>query len=387
MVIFKPDPLMKSLLSYPLCILPLSLLILLLAGCQEDGVKSEVDSKLSILIWTEYLSPSVLDGFVKDSGAQISVTEVSNSAELKQALASEPDNFDIVVADEKTLNELISLRLLREIDREALGSASQSYESFLDSAVSGNSRYMVPYLWGLTVLAGRSEVVRDLEPSWTLLWREDLSISLLDEPADLMWMALLAEGHDPAAATAEQIKAAAEKLGKRFPNFSESMKDQPTVLEELKSGEVDLVMTYNGDALQLAREVPGIEVFVPKEGSPLWLDSFSISRDAPNVRLAHLFIDYMSRPEISALSASELQYASPNRASLSLVDKSLLENNALYPSAETLGKCRAVNFPPETEKQVGQAMLSLITKSRSRYLPESASSGTTAIHRREESID
>jgi spermidine/putrescine-binding protein len=109
-----------------------------------------------------------------------------------------------------------------------------------------------------------------------------------------------------------------------------------------------------------------MEIAMPREGAPLWLDSFAISRDAPNPALAHQFIAYMTRPEISALSATELNYASPNRAALPMIDKALLENQSLYPGPDLIGKCSFVRFPGETEKYATQTMLALISDSRSR---------------------
>lgn len=356
------------------------------SGCLKEQPVAE-SSRISILIWADYLTQEVLDGFMRDSGAQISVTEVSNTEELKQALASRPNTFDIVVADETTLRELRDLRLLLELDTAKLPSENVLIEPFLTTPTDPGNRFTVPYLWGYTVLAGRSDLLNGLEPSWSLLWRKDLRIALLDEPSDLMWGALLALGYNPGAATEAQIDEAAAKLAKRFPDITRSMFDQITILDKLEAGEVDLVMTYNGDALTRMSKVPGIELVVPREGSPLWLDSFAISRDAPNAALAYQFIAHMSRPEISAQSATELNYASPNRAALPFMDKTLLENLSLYPGPEIIEKCSFVLFPPETEKYASQVMLTLISESRSRSFALEAAERETAARTEENTTD
>jgi spermidine/putrescine transport system substrate-binding protein len=310
-----------------------------------------------------------------------------NSEELKQALESAPEKFDVVVADEKTLNELMDIKLLLELSFEGSDVKNAQIKPFLISPTDPGNRFTVPYLWGYTVLAGRSDLLRELEPSWSLLWREDLRIALLDEPADLMWVALLALGYDPAAATEAQIDEAAARLAQRFPDITRVMNDQVTILDKLEAGEVDLVMTYNGDALTRMAAVPGIEIAVPREGAPLWLDSFAISRDAPNAELAHQFIAYMSRPEISALSATELNYATPNRAALPLIDKTLLGNLSLYPEPELIEKCSFVRFSPETGKYASQAMLALISGSRSRTYASEAAKRETAARLQGETTD
>jgi len=345
--------------------------------------ESEERPKLSLLMWEEYLAPEAAAAFEAATGARLILTEVENSEQLKQAFASKPAAFDVVVADEVTLKELINLRLLRELDGKTLSGMTSLKDSFLTSPADPENKYSVPYLWGLTVLAGRSDALRGIEPSWSLLWREDLRIALLDEPADIMWMALLALGHNPATATIEQVDEAASRLAARFPDFSASMMDLLSALDALEANEVDLVISYNGDAIARAAGIDGLEVIVPKEGAPLWLDSFAISRDAANPGLAHRFIEFMSKPETSAMTANSLHYASPNPEAISKVNRSLLANPTLYPADEMMRKCTFVKFPPEVEKHVSQSILRIISESRSRtavtstaQAEESSSTGT-----------
>ncbi len=338
----------------------------------------EAKPRLSLLIWEEYLAPDVIERFEKECGATVIVTEVENSEQLKQELGSKPDAYDVVVADEKTLQELIELRFLSELASKEL-SAESPYEPFLNSAADPRNRYSAPYLWGLTVLAGRSDRLKGVEPSWNLIWREDLKIALLDEPQDLMWIALLSLGYDPARATREQVDEASVKLAQRFPDFSGIMMDMISALDALEAGEMDLVMTYNGDAIKRAAAVPGIEVIVPQEGAPLWLDSFAISRDAPNPSLATRFINFMTTSEVSALTASKLNYATPNLEARAMVSPLLQAEPALYPKPELSAKCRFVEFPAEIQQYVNQSMLRLISESRSRLTTaQSLTPGRTA---------
>lgn len=351
---------------------------------RESGEKPQ----LSLLIWEEYLAPEAVAAFEAASGARLIVTEVENSEQLIQALASKPADFDVVVADEVTLNGLIDLRLIRELDGTQVPAITSLKNSSLTSPADPDNRYSVPYLWGLTVLAGRSEVLQGVEPSWSLLWREDLRIALLDEPSDITWMALLALGYDPAAATMEQVNEATTRLAARFPNFSGSMMDLVSALDALEAGEMDLVVSYNGDAIVRAGETTGLEVIVPREGAPLWMDSFAISRDAKSPGLAHRFIEFMSKPETSAMTANSLHYASPDREALAKVEPALLANPILYPGSEMMKRCAFVKFPPEIEKQVHQSILRLISESRSRPTVMSAaqSEGPTSNQTKREEL-
>jgi len=327
------------------------------------GIEKE---SLSLLIWEEYLVPDVVAKFEAEFGARLKVTEVENSERLKQALASRPTDYDVVVADELTMRELISLRLIRELDAGETTVKLAKTNTLLASPLDPGNQYTVPYLWGLTVLAGRAEVLRDVTPSWSLIWREDLRVAVLDEPYDLVWLGLLALGYDPSMATKVQIDEATSRIEKRFPDLTDHMLDLISGLDALEAGELDLLITYNGDALSRASGNPSITVVLPNEGGPIWVDSFAVSRDAPNPGLAYRFIEFMSRPEISAETANSLNYASPNPNALASLDPSLRANPVLYPEESVMKKCRFVNFPVEVVKHVNQSIFRIISGGRIR---------------------
>jgi len=319
---------------------------------------------LSLLIWEEYLAPGVVERFEKECGARLLVTEVENSEQLKQEVASAPDRFDVVVADEQTLRDLIQLKLLKELPSATGEEGAIRTEAFLSSPADPENRHSVPYLWGMTVLAGRTDLLEGVEPSWSLLWREDLRVAVLDEPFDLVWMGLLALGHDPEKATPAQVEEAAARLKKRFPDLKRDMMDLVSGLDALEADEIDLLITYNGDAIKRAAGNPAIRAILPKEGAPLWVDSFAVARDAPDPALAARFIRFMCSPEISAASANALCYASPYPEARDSVEPSLLSNPVLYPDPENAAKCHFVRFAPEVEKAVRQTVIGWISGDR-----------------------
>jgi spermidine/putrescine transport system substrate-binding protein len=327
-----------------------------------DRVRNSSDRpRLSLLAWNDYIDPEVVAKFEKECNARLLVTEVDNSEQLKQELASAPDRYDVVVTDEQTLLELIQLKLLKELSLPESDAPPVKSETFLASLSDPGNQYSVPYLWGLTVIAGKTKLLEGGEPSWNLIWREDLRIGLLDEPVDLIWIGLLTLGYNPAEATPAQVEEAAARIGKRFPDLKRDMRDLASGLDALEADEIDLLITYNGDAIGRAEKNPAIRAVVPKEGAPLWVDSFAIPRDAPSPELASRFIHFMTTPESSALSANALRYASPNPAARELLEPRLLSNKVLYPGPELSAKCRFVRYEPDVEKAVRQAVVGLVS--------------------------
>lgn len=331
----------------------------------EGGVVAQInepgEATLSVLTWEQYYSAEAIERFEKETGVRVSVSEIENSEQLKQAIAVKPDGYDVVIADEITLRELFSLRLIQGIDRtRSLATNCPSGKLLIDVPAESRS-HSVPYLWGMTVLAGRREATGGLEPSWNLLWHEGLRVAVLDEPTEMIGIALLSLGYHPESATAEQIEEATEKVLARFPDLSSYMMDLMSGLDALEAGEIDLFVTYNGDAVLREKSNPEIEVILPKEGGALWLDGFAIVRDAPNAELGHRFISYMSNPEISALNAEELHYATPCADAKALLSPAMANDSRLYPGGELMERFTFINYPESVQNQLNLAVLRIVT--------------------------
>jgi spermidine/putrescine transport system substrate-binding protein len=83
---------------------------------------------------------------------------------------------------------------------------------------------------------------------------------------------------------------------------------------------------------------PDIEFVIPKEGGTIWMDNLAILADSPNAYTAHVFINYLLRPEVAARNAEYVGYLSPNKDAVPLLSE---EVRALYaegfaPDAATL---------------------------------------------------
>ncbi len=314
---------------------------------------------LSVLTWPNYVDRDVLSRFESVSQSKVKITEVENSEQLRQEMASHTTAYDVVIADEMTLERLLDLRVLAELRPERIPKMVEA-DNVPAAPFDPESRYSIPYLWGLTVLAGKKDRLEGVDPSWNLLWRKDLRVAIIDEPEDVVWISLLAAGIKPGEATAEEVDIAANQVISRFPEIKKHMMGGISALDALDAGEKDLVIAYNGDALSRALKNPDIRIIVPKEGAPIWIDSLAISRDAPQEDLAYQFIHFMSRPENSAASANGLSYASPIAGARELMDPELLAEPVLYPETEILDRCAFVRFPPELQKLVNQSVIKIL---------------------------
>jgi len=73
---------------------------------------------------------------------------------------------------------------------------------------------------------------------------------------------------------------------------------------------------------------------VPREGTVLWFDSMMIPADAPHPGNAHLFLNFLMRPEVIAPISNLTGYANANRASAPYLDPRVANDPAAYPAME-----------------------------------------------------
>jgi putrescine transport system substrate-binding protein len=91
---------------------------------------------------------------------------------------------------------------------------------------------------------------------------------------------------------------------------------------------------------------------VPKTGATLFFDTMAIPKDAKNVENAHLFINYILRPEVHASLTNKVFYANPNAASLKSVQKDVAENKSIFLDAAATKTMVAPDALPQAIRKV-----------------------------------
>ena len=89
-------------------------------------------------------------------------------------------------------------------------------------------------------------------------------------------------------------------------------------------------------------ERPDFKVVYPKEGLGFGVDGFIIPAGAKNVDNAHVFLDYLMRPEIAAHNAEYQGYICVNQAATPYLSESFRNNPAVNLPAESLASSEII---------------------------------------------
>jgi len=150
---------------------------------------------------------------------------------------------------------------------------------------------------------------------------------------------LLYLGKDPNSQSEADLKLAEERLLAIRPYIR--MITSAQYIEGLANGELCIAVGYSGDILQArdraaeAGKPVDIRYSIPKEGALMWFDTLAIPADSKHPGNAHLFIDYLLRPEIAARNSDFVNYANANAKATALVNEELRNDPGIYPNAET----------------------------------------------------
>lgn len=293
---------------------------------------------LNVFNWSEYVPQDVLDQFTKETGIKVVYTTFdSNEAMYAKLKLLRGTGYDLVVPSAYFIELLHKDGLLSKIDQKKLDNLHKLDPTVMHQAFDPENAISIPYMWGLTgMLVNKKYVNPDEITSWNDLKRPEFKgrVLLSDDVRDCFTIALKSLGYSLNTTNEAEIKAAYEWLRELKPSvrvFDITATKQAFISEEVIAG-----ISWNGDAYIAMQENPNLVFIYPKDGIPLWLDSFVISSAAAHPENAHAFINFLLRPEIAKRCVTEYSYTSPNLGVKSLLDPEMAQSNVIYPTPENL---------------------------------------------------
>ena len=347
-------------------------LALLLAGCAAAcavAAGSAEEKVLNVFTWPDYIGPHTIADFEKEYGIKVNYDTYDSTEMAEARLLAGRTGYDVVDHAERYSARLIPIGVYRPLDRARLTNwrnLDPWVLKSLQSADPGN-RYGVPYLWGTTGFTYNVKMIRERMPnapvhSGDMIFKPevarhfaDCGISFLDEPTDVIPMAMIYLGHDANSVDPDDL-AEVEKLLKGVRPYIRYF-SSAKMLVDLPNEEVCIAMSWSGDyaqAMYRAQEVGRpveLAYTTPREGTLAWFDLWFIPADAPHPDNAHLFLNYLLRPKVIADISNEVRYAAPNIPAMPFVVPEVRDDPAVYPPEEVrLSLHKGVLHSPKEER-------------------------------------
>jgi putrescine transport system substrate-binding protein len=326
-----------------------AVVVVLAASPLAHGADPKV---LNIYNWSDYIADDTIKNFEKETGIKVNYDNYDANEILHAKLVAGKTGYDIVVPSSHFAKIQITGGLLQKLDRSKLTNWGNLDKGLLEQLanVDPGNQYLVDWLWGyVTVGINVPKVKAALgampvpDNAWSLIFDpkyaaklKGCGVNFLDSPSEVLPVAMLYVGKPPYSKSAADYAAAEQMLKSVRPyvtRFSSS-----GYINDLAGGQLCAVMGYSGD-INIARaraleadpkSPPAIEAQIPKGGATLFFDTMAIPKDAPHPNNAHLWINYILRPEVAASLTNKVFYANPNAASLKSVKKDVAENKTIF---------------------------------------------------------
>ncbi|MEZ4648399.1 MAG: spermidine/putrescine ABC transporter substrate-binding protein [Candidatus Eisenbacteria bacterium] len=295
---------------------------------------------LRFLTWDEYTDPDLVTEFEASHHAQVEFSYYETDEERDEILVqSRGRGYDVILVSDDALGRYRGRDWLVGMNESSVPNLQHMEKRWRETAEDGMD-YGVPYAWGTSGIAYRSDLVSEPITRWMDLFHPQPSIQgkilMVADSWELVGVSLLALGFDFNSEEPEQLDAAGDLLlGQRsyvsrygYPNLTEQ--------SSLVTGETLAATMYSGDALALRDVDPRVTYVVPEEGTFLWCDYVTVSSAASDPELALEFVDFLQVPKNAARTSEYLYYASPNTAATKLLPEELLTDENVYPSEEAM---------------------------------------------------
>ena len=329
---------MKTIRNLTLLVLPF--LVAACGGSKPSGAAgtSNEEKKLNLFCWAEYIPQEVIDGFTKETGIQVSVENYASNEELIGKLVAGGGKYDLIQPSEYAVEALIKADQLVPLNQEALTNLGNLAPEFRGMPFDPGNKFSVPFMAGFVGICINTDKIKTPIKGFKDVFvpAHKNRIVVLDDAREISSWALGDAGLGINDVTPETLAKIKPILEKWLPLVKVYDSDSPKTA--LKNGDVDIGVVWSGEAAILYNEDKKFAFVLPQEGAHLFVDNMAIPKTAVHPQNAHLFINYLLRPEVSKKISEAFPYYNPNSAARSLLSPDQLANPASYPPAQEVSR-------------------------------------------------
>lgn len=285
--------------------------------CPEANPKVELTStELNLFVWTEYFPEEMLECFELVYGIRVNKDEYSSNEEMYAKLSAGGAVYDIAQPTDYMVQLMVRQGLIQKLDQSKLSILKNMNPNYLDKPFDPNNEYTLPFQSGTYGIVLNTEKVTTVPTKWADLWNAEYAgrMVFLDDMRATIGITLLTLGYDLNTTDPAQLDEAKAKLAELVPGIKLFDSDSPKTA--LIAGDVDLGMTWTGEAVLAQRENDKIDYIYPEEGTVEWMDNYVVVKDAPHLDAVYAWFNYTMQGDMFYLMLRDFPYSNPNQAAL-----------------------------------------------------------------------
>lgn len=270
------------------------------------------DRSLKVGVYGGYFKDSfdanIFPDFTSATGIAVeSIAEPTGEAwlvQLEQAAKAGVAPADVSMMSQVAMLKGQSTDLWASIDTSKIRNYDDLLGQFVNKYPDGRVAGIGAVAWYITLVTN-TDAYPEAPDSWAALWDPANAdkLGLLALVSNSFLLEVTAKtylGGTAALDTEEGLNKAFEKLAEVKSNVRLWYRDEAQFEQALKSGEIPMGQYYHDVTGLAAADGNPVRSTFPKEGGIQDSGCWALSRASDKVEEAHVFIDYMSQPEIQA---------------------------------------------------------------------------------------
>jgi spermidine/putrescine transport system substrate-binding protein len=299
-------------------------------GALETAARKSMKSagkttnSLYLYTWGQYDNPTTFTAWKDATGFAVQIGSYDSNEALiaKLELAKGTAGYDIIVPTGGYVPEMVSKGLMLALDKSKIPNFKNLDPKLLNFPWDPGNKYTIPkdfgttgYIYDKTIITKKLSTWKDFADA-AALPQVSGRVSVLDDPDDVIGIALWNAGVDWNTTSTSKLKAANDWLIKYLAPHVQSFDSYPGGTGGLVDGSYVLSQAWNGDARQaLEKDPTRFEWVIPYPKTEIWVDNWALAKGAKNVDTAHAFLNYILDPSVSA---NEMEYTGYNTAVLNV---------------------------------------------------------------------
>lgn len=298
---------------------------------------------LNVYNFTTYIAEDTISNFEKLYNVKVNYDNYASNDELVAKLQAGNPGYDVIVAGNYYVGALVRAGLLEEIDLNNIPNFTKyAAKSFVNPTYDPGNKHCIAYQWGTMGIGYNEKKVGHEITTWAEIFGDEYKgrVAFIDAVREQMGMWLIMLGLDPNTTNKDDLLKVKDYIIAHKGVISSFHEDDGQT--KLARGEVDVVVEWNGDIIQVMADNPDLRYVIPKEGSIIWADNMCVPKGAKNPELAQKFLNYIYDPQVGASISNTIHYGTPNQGALdgNFIDKADMDNPSIYPPPEVSAKLK-----------------------------------------------
>jgi len=324
--------------------------LLTLAACGSGAHHGGEQAVLHVYNWADYIGSDTIAEFERTTGIRVAYDTYDSDETLEAKMMAGDSGYDIVSTSTDYFSRQIKAGIYQPLDRGKLPNWKNldPHVLALQARADPGNRYAMPYLRAVNGFSYNVDMVKARMPdapldSLDMIFKPqiiarfaDCGVTFLDQPSDVLQLALNYLHIDPNTTRKEDYDRAAQLILAVRPYVRAF--DSSEYMNGLANRELCIAMSWSGDyaASRARAKAAGVDVnlafTVPREGANASYNALLIPMGAPHPQAAHRFLNFMLEPRVIAAVTNEIRYANDNLAANPFVDPLILNDPTIYPT-------------------------------------------------------